>query len=82
MIQKTKGISDFREYCENAPFARSRLHVRSMKPTLMIFWHVSFSTHNMLDVNKQLKLKFKNCFLTFSLSSASLDLKVPNNWFN
>ena len=31
--------------------------MRSMKPTLMIFCHVSFSTHNMLGVNKELKLK-------------------------
>ena len=71
MIQKTKGISDFREYCENAPFARSRLHVRSMKPTLMIFWHVSFSTHNMLDVNKQLKLKFNPLFEKTSKTQSS-----------
>ena len=28
----------------------------------MIFCHVSFSTHNMLDVNKQLKLKFNPLF--------------------
>ena len=33
-----------------------------MKPTLMIFFHVSFSTHNMLDVNKQLKLKVNPLF--------------------
>ena len=36
--------------------------MRSMKPTLMIFCHVSFSTHNMLNVNKQLKLKFNPLF--------------------
>ena len=71
MIQKTKGISDFREYCENAPFARSSLHVRSMKPTLMIFCHVSFSTHNMLDVNKQLKLKFNPLFEKTSKTQSS-----------
>ena len=34
------------EYCETRLFARSSLHARSMKPTLMIFFHVSFSTHN------------------------------------
>ena len=36
--------------------------MRSMKPTLMIFCHVSFSTHSMLDVNKQLKLKLNPLF--------------------
>ena len=50
------------EYCETRLFARSSLHARSLKPTLMIFCHVSFSTHNMLDVNKQLKLKFNPLF--------------------
>ena len=50
------------EYCETRLFARSSLHARSMKPTLMIFFHVSVSTHNMLDVNKQLELKFNPLF--------------------
>ena len=34
--------------------------MRSMKPTLMIFCHVSFSTHNMLDVNKELKTEIQS----------------------
>ena len=50
------------EYCETCLFAWSSLNARSMKPTLMIFFHVYFSTHNMSDVNSQLKLKVNPLF--------------------
>ena len=63
MTRRTKQISDSR-ILWNVPFRKehSARAKHETNLTLMIFFHVSFSTHNMLDVNTQLKLNVNPLF--------------------